>query len=251
MTKAPPGTDAPGTFDRAKFLAAVKASWPRYGEAHFQPYALAIGQIALAWNDLHEGLSFLFCRFCGGGFADYHLAVWHSADYDRAKRKMLRGKWRVITDAQAKHFPRLRPDLKWLLDRADELEDARNDAIHSPLTVVGRKIVNGRHEPIMPNVVMKNPRALKLGLSDLEADFQWCHEHILKLRDFVRELDSALSPPSVFPWPDTPQWRKRPPRSPLLAVRRTASCPASTILGVISISGSPARTGPSCSGATT
>ena len=31
----------------------------------FRPYATALGQIALAWNGLHERLAFLFCMANG------------------------------------------------------------------------------------------------------------------------------------------------------------------------------------------
>ena len=29
---------------------------------NYEPYALAIGQLTLAWNDLHEDLALLFCE---------------------------------------------------------------------------------------------------------------------------------------------------------------------------------------------
>jgi hypothetical protein len=38
---------------------------PRYTEAHFEPYAKAIGSLLLAWNDLHEQLSRLFIMAMG------------------------------------------------------------------------------------------------------------------------------------------------------------------------------------------
>jgi hypothetical protein len=42
---------------------------PRYTARKFRPYALAIGEATLLWNDLYEEVEMLFWTVSGGGFA--------------------------------------------------------------------------------------------------------------------------------------------------------------------------------------
>jgi hypothetical protein len=97
----------------------------------FRPYVVALGQLALAWNALHETLALLYCRIMGGSMVNQHLAVWHALKVDRAQRDIL------IAAAQSNTWGampvKFMEDIKWLCGRADALEDLRNDALHSPL----------------------------------------------------------------------------------------------------------------------
>jgi hypothetical protein len=62
---------------------------PRYTEAHFEPYAKAIGSLLLAWNDLHEQLSRLFIMAMGIEQFAQSNAIWHKQIRDGAKRQLL------------------------------------------------------------------------------------------------------------------------------------------------------------------
>jgi len=42
----------------------VADGYHRFTERDFEPYALAIGQFCLAWNDLHERLGIIFVALC-------------------------------------------------------------------------------------------------------------------------------------------------------------------------------------------
>jgi len=56
----------------------------------FDPYALAIGRLALAWNNLHERLAALFWTILGAGVMNQPIAIWKSANFDRPRREMLK-----------------------------------------------------------------------------------------------------------------------------------------------------------------
>ena|SRR5258708_375181 len=55
----------------------------------FEPYVLALGKVAHAWNYLQEALALLFCTITGMD-ESIALAIWHSTTNDRTQREMLR-----------------------------------------------------------------------------------------------------------------------------------------------------------------
>jgi hypothetical protein len=54
-----------------------------------QGLALALGQLTLTWNDLHESLALVFCSVMGGGYVGHFLAILHAIKVDRAQRDIL------------------------------------------------------------------------------------------------------------------------------------------------------------------
>jgi len=99
----------------------------------FRPYVTALGQLALAWNRLHETLCSLYCTVMGAGIINQHLAVWHALKADRAQREILKAA--AATNLFGVIPKKFNEDIIWILERADSLEEARNNAIHSPLFV--------------------------------------------------------------------------------------------------------------------
>lgn len=196
----------------------------RFTEAKFLPYATAIGQVALAWNDLHEGLAILFCTLCGGGGIGKWLAIWHSAKFDRPKRDMIRGAILHWTEAQQDGFPKGQKDIRWLLDRVDELEDARNNAVHSPLLLVPPGGIAGPIPFVITHTLSHHPRALRMALKNLLFEFRWCRAATLVLRDFTHRLDRALSTAGA-PWPDKPKLPNRGQRNDRRDRRRGSKRP--------------------------
>lgn len=62
----------------------------RYTSKEYRPYVMAIGQVALAWNDLNEALVSLFTTLVGAGI-DFKLqAALQSVTSDKVRRGMLR-----------------------------------------------------------------------------------------------------------------------------------------------------------------
>lgn len=180
-----------------------------FNERDYKPYALAIGQIALAWNDLHEKLGEIFVCILDGidniETDDERLeqlaAVWSSANNDRAKRNILEALLATASTKDTTARPRMVEDVRWLLKEANKLEDVRNDVVHSPLLWLGytqilAKFVRGEGLTIVPNVTLGNTRAVKLAKKDLRrhliVDFRWARNAILVLRNYAHDLRLAL-----------------------------------------------------------
>jgi hypothetical protein len=154
----------------------------------FRPYALALGEIALAWNDLHVSLSFVFCDLLNVGsvgFAPFQ-AVWQNIINDRMQRSVLVGvaKESEIALSSREQFE----DIKWLCDQATSLEEFRNNALHSPLLGVGTP--EGPY--IAPLTGLGHPRATKLYGKDLLAEYRFCRDSITTLRNYATQIDQCL-----------------------------------------------------------
>jgi|SRR6185437_10891481 len=193
----------------------------RYTAQVFRPYVSALGQLALAWNDLQESLASLFWTTMSKGIplagdkVDFAaLFVWHAVKSDRYQKDMLRAAvQRSITDWKRQKF---RDDATWLLDRANELENWRNDAIHSPLFAVDRSIYGlteaAAREAVAPAWWLQNPRAINLSRRQhLLGEFRHCRDTAIVLSDFARSIDGALVNPRR-PWPDRPSLPIRKPK---------------------------------------
>jgi hypothetical protein len=177
-----------------------------YTGKEFRPYALAIGQAALAWNGLHEALAMLFWTLLGGGFIDTAAGVWNSAGFDRARRGMVRGALDGTTERARIQHPKMMSDIKFLLDRADELENARNDVVHTPLYRLHRwgGMIPRTAETALPDVIFRNARALNIAKKqDILAEFRWCRKQGAALRQYAMRLDRALTSQGAA-WPKRP-----------------------------------------------
>jgi hypothetical protein len=195
------------------------AARPRFSEVHFEPYTKAIGQLLLAWNDLHEKLATLFVSAMGGGFVNRPLAVWHKTRMDSAKRELLRAAIAHLTDREIGNRPKLVDEITWILDNAKKLEDLRDDSAHGPLSVgyvslsflefddiLSNTGLLDRFKPFVgPNTILQNPRALSMQkrAADLLRDFKYARERVLILRDYAIAIDAAWSN-ARLPWPDRP-----------------------------------------------
>lgn len=167
----------------------------------FRPHTLALGQLALAWNGLHETMSLLFCSVMGGGQVDQFLAVWHALKTDRSQRDILL--------AAAKNVYRGMPpptyleDIEWLCAKAELLEDARNNALHSPL--VAHQRISGEIS-VHPIVGLGHIRAKRLFDKDLLKEFRWCRDRAVSLAEFASAMTRPFS--DTRPWPKRPSWPK-------------------------------------------
>ena len=225
-----------------------------------------IGQVALSWNDLCNRFANLFWIILGAGFSPIPLAAWNSIPADRTQRNMLRAAakaalpyYRIET-----RYPTALADVDWLIVEAGKLEDVRNDAIHSPLLLlgsggwpaVGQPIMiepaeipltfqrgsTGSKRPspaglIIPDYALANPRALKLAQKDLLPEFRWCRDTAIALRDYCdRVADALVRAPTMASKTSAAsasasQFPPSPPNSP-----KITRAPASIISGVTSIS---------------
>lgn len=178
--------------DRLRFTAPV-----------FRSHALALGQLALAWNGLHQMLALLFCSIMGGGIVNQHLAIWNAIKSDRAQRDIL------LAALKSDHAGFRPPgffegDIEWLCRYTDQVEEARNNAIHSPLWAAP----NEHRSDIRPSVGLGHARAIKLLGKDLLLEFRWCRDSAIALGAFAAQLDRALVDP-LSSWPEKPQLPNR------------------------------------------
>lgn len=157
-----------------------------YTARAFRPYVAALGQLTLAWNDLHLALQMLFCTVMGGGFVSPYLAIWNAIKSDRTQRDVLSAA--AAAKAMNGGSQRLADEIKWICDRADSLEEARNNALHSPLW--GTQ--GSTPTQVGPVTGLGHIRANKLAGKDLLSEFRWCRDGATTLCDYATTLDFAF-----------------------------------------------------------
>jgi hypothetical protein len=184
--------------------AAKPVRWLPYSHPAFRPYVVALGQLALMWNELHEMLGLLYCSMMGvrqGVPVNQHLAVWHALKVDRAQRDILLAAAESVTlGAIPITFI---DDIKWLCDRANAVEDARNNAVHSPLLGLdyGDKVI------VQPRTSLGHVRARRLAIkADLLSEFRWCRDASYCLIEYALSMHDSLFRGFVTPWPNRPAW---------------------------------------------
>jgi hypothetical protein len=166
---------------------------------------MALGQLTLAWNDLHVSLSMLFCGAMGGGNVSKYLAIWQNIASDRTQREVLKAviqnDWTIMHPGNEA----LRDGIIWICNEATNLEDFRNNAIHSPL------IAADKSSPVAPLTGLGHIRAKKLASQpNLLAQLRWCRDAASVLRNFAMEIDEAMTKQRVGPWPKKPKLPPRP-----------------------------------------
>jgi hypothetical protein len=203
-----------------------RVGFDTFSERPFESYVKAIGQLALAWNSLHEVLGWTFEIIIAGCIhpVDHNKGVqarevWNSLNSDRDKRKLLSAATANLTKKERASFPEFVSDVQWILKHADALEDMRNNAVHSPLLLMSSKkggaLMSAAKTPdyVVPDWLLGNRRALQLRSSLLKsrqllAEFRWCRDSTLICRDFMVHINRAWG--SVgYPWPKKPSLPNR------------------------------------------
>lgn len=201
---------------------AKPARWLSYSHPAFRPYVVALGQLALMWNELHEMLGLLYCSLMGARPempVNQHLAVWHALKIDRAQRDIL------LAAAESNTLGAIPitfvEDIKWLCQRADSIEEARNNAIHSPL--LGLDYGNN-NVIIQPRTSLGHIRARRLAAkADLLAEFRWCRDASYCLIEYALRMHDSTFRDFVTPWPNKPDWPTR--RATNVTTRRRRAHP--------------------------
>lgn len=176
-------------------------------------HALAIGKIAMAWNEYHELLGSLFANLFTRSHYTTTLAIWHCLDSDRTQRKLLR--------AAAETYLGERIDKKgleellWLLNKTDTLlSQQRNVGIHAPLDALFE--ADGCHK-LFPVPGPGNRNAKQLDGRDVLKEYAHYEEQIKKMKDFALGLACKLGLARYMddytdhPWPVRPRITARPP----------------------------------------
>jgi hypothetical protein len=92
-----------------------------------------------------------------------------------------------------------RDEIKWLLDRSDELANERNDAIHAPVAL----FTDQDGTKLMTEYFFGNPRASSLKGKDLPDEFSWYEEKATVLAGYALRCAFHLPNP-------TSGWAERP-----------------------------------------
>jgi hypothetical protein len=188
-----------------------------------QPHAARIGQLVIAWNELHETLSKLFELVVDSPHRKMGVSIWHSTDNDFAQRKMLR----AAIGRSKKLKPPQSEDIIWVLNRIDDtLRHNGNDVVHSPyLHIYGLAKASKLH--VMPDVHSESPRAKSL-FNKMVAD--GLAEHIEeatqladRLGDFANNMFRTILNPTERSW----QQRPKLPRAHRKASPKGSSCQSS------------------------
>jgi hypothetical protein len=119
-------------------------------------------------------------------------------------------------------FPQFRPDVHWLIGRANSLEDRRNDVLHSTLVEVNTpqiaEVMKVKIGAIVPGSGMMNARAAKLAATTwrngrpLLSDLRLYRDYASALAHFSRSL--------LLAWQRRARWPERPPLPPLPVGKR-------------------------------
>jgi predicted trehalose synthase len=106
-------------------MATISTPSPDRIEKVVEPYAREVGKLVASWNTLHERLGELFSAVLSKGHPGIGSAIWYSTQNDRAQREMLRAATEAAA-AEGTVTQQARDEIKWLLDRTNELANERN-----------------------------------------------------------------------------------------------------------------------------
>ncbi len=164
-------------------------------------YALAIGRIAIAWNEYHEQLGYLFARFFTKSHYNTALAIWHCLDSDRTQRRLLRSAAATHLSWNTKGLE----ELNWLLNKTDHvIAMQRNVGIHAPLSALFD--VDGT-EKLLPVPGPGNRNAKQLDGKEVLAEYAHYELQIRRISEFASALRFKLVEGrySKGPWPTRPK----------------------------------------------
>ncbi len=172
-----------------------------------EAHALAIGKIAMAWNEYHELLGNLFASLFTKSHYTTTLAIWHCLDNDRTQRKLLHAAAETYL-----HFnKRGLEELLWLLNKTDTLlSQQRNIGIHAPLNALME--IDGT-QTLLPVPGPGNRNAKQLDGLNVLKEYAHYEQQIKKMKDFAFGIrfKLTLGKGTDDPWPDRPKFSARPP----------------------------------------
>lgn len=182
-------------------LKKVRRPTQKQIEKAFAPFAQEIGQLARAWNALHDQLGQIFGQIVRPDNLNISRAIWFATQSDKAQRGMLRASSIAYFAINEKIHPKAKEDISWLLTKIDKLSDMRNNAIHAPI-MIGMN-TSSREMVIEPDVFYGNPRAINLKGKELLVELKWYRQTAEALRQFailiwlhLRRIDGS--------WPHRP-----------------------------------------------
>jgi hypothetical protein len=186
----------------------VKILSARATKAAFRPYAVELGQLAIAWNQLHHNLALLFKLLLRAESDVAAGAIWYATDNDFTQRKMLRAI--VETDqnsppAMQKILPAHREEILWILDQTDSsLRHKRNNALHAPLMLLRGVYDDAVRSWVEAHFNPQNPRARPLRGKDLIEEFRDYTALADVLGSYANVIWHTITFSAVHPLPERP-----------------------------------------------
>jgi hypothetical protein len=134
----------------------------------------------------------------------------HSADKRGLDRPVdTRGASRPLPLHQPKVHPKAFNDLNWLLERAEELAEHRNNAVHAPCSPYLNADGSTEVKAAYLSAHQRHPRAARLMGKDLLVEFAWCAWYASTLSRFTQILRMAIGAPGRYEWPERPKIPRR------------------------------------------
>ena len=176
MTESPKFTRKRGPISTHPLFKGVRRPHPRGFHKAFVPYALEIGYLSQAWNQLHEQLCSIFCQIVSPENSNIASAIWQSVPSDRTQRKMLEVAYLAPGAINKEKHLWAIDDIRYLLKEAETLANQRNDAIHAPFRI-GYSPFDKEFD-VSPDVMQNNKRAWRFIKSnpetkDILAELVW------------------------------------------------------------------------------
>jgi len=151
-------------------------------------HVTALGWVVVSWCELYEELGLLFVDVINPDKSAAVLAAWHEVRSDRTQRHMLLAAVKNTLNSK----PSVRKYIRWAIGQIDEMENARNNAVHAPVetTIWSRDsdLLTDLRILVQPRLEANNPRANQMGGYDLEKLFRIHHENTNALILFIRSL---------------------------------------------------------------
>jgi len=166
----------------------------------FQPYAKSLGEAALAWNDLHMVLSSLFrvaSRIPNKIAPD---AMWNALKSDRAQRDILT----ALIELNAISYninKKLRDEIEYVLKETTNLEELRNNLLHSPVLDEKGIVFAWYH--------LGNRRAKGLAGKDVLFEARYFYDSAIILREYTEKLIRVLEQEPGYSLPGRPSLPNR------------------------------------------
>ncbi len=169
-----------------------------HGQEVRDVHAVAIGRIAIAWNELHEHLAEIFGTLFEE--ADYGLALtaWHSLVNDAAQREMLRS----VAGAKLGRDSKGYKEINWSLEQIkQQIANQRNTGIHMPLMLFTD--MSNPEQPgepqMLPLSLFGNRRAFSMSGKDLLKEYALYEQQIRRLGTYLddRFHETCIMEPMV------------------------------------------------------
>lgn len=151
----------------------------------FNDFALALGQLNLAWNDLHLSMGGLFSSILKITNQLVPNAIWASIKSDRAQRDMIRALLKHPNAIGYELHETGENEITWILGKIENLAERRNDFIHSPFVLSGGTEIAPFHGEV-------HKRGMNLRERDLLAEARWFYDRTTALRDYCDQIEKAI-----------------------------------------------------------